>query len=226
MCSSKSPKIVPDIPPLDERRIFIDDKQAVSDLTELLAGLLREQNPFGKRQTVLLAIGTDRSTGDSLGPLVGSRVTQLAPGLIPVYGTLDEPVHAVNLTDKLQQIQQNYSSSLIIAVDACLGQLQSVGSITVGKGPLYPGTGVHKKLPPVGEIFISGVVNIGGFLEHLVLQNTRLSMVMKMAECISKAVVAAAEQYSGHTAGTSGKSSNWDKKTVRWFRRKTITGAV
>jgi len=140
---------------------------------------------------VLLCIGTDRSTGDSLGPLVGSRVVQLAPDLFPVYGTLDDPVHAVNLKEKLQQIKQAYSFPLIIAVDACLGQLQSVGSITLGKGPIYPGTGVHKKLPPVGEIFISGVVNIGGYLEHLVLQNTRLSIVIKMAECIAQGLVAA-----------------------------------
>jgi len=29
------------------------------------------------------------------------------------------------------------------------------------------------------------VVNVGGFLEHLVLQSTRLSLVMKMADTIA-----------------------------------------
>ena len=184
-------KTVTSVPHREEHRIFIDDQKAITDLAKLLKQLLREQDPLGVCQVVLLCIGTDRSTGDSLGPLVGSRVVQLAPDLFPVYGTLDDPVHAVNLKEKLQQIKKTYSFPLIIAVDACLGQLQSVGSITLGRGALYPGTGVHKKLPPVGEIFISGVVNIGGYLEHLVLQNSRLSIVIKMAECIAQALVAA-----------------------------------
>jgi len=184
------------VPPREEFRIFIDDQDAVTELAKLLKRLLREQDPLGARQVVLLCIGTDRSTGDSLGPLVGSRVVQLAPDLFPVYGTLDDPVHAVNLKEKLQQIKKAYSFPLIIAVDACLGQLQSVGFITLGRGPLYPGTGVHKKLPPVGEIFISGVVNIGGYLEQLVLQNTRLSIVIKMAECIAQGLVAVLRESS------------------------------
>ncbi|KUK37170.1 MAG: Putative sporulation protein, partial [Thermacetogenium phaeum] len=83
---------------------------------------------------------------------------------------------------------------LIIAVDASLGQPQNVGAITIGKGHLKPGTGVHKELPPVGDIFITGVVNIGGYLEYLVLQNTRLGLVMKMADCIARAVILGCEQ--------------------------------
>ena len=59
----------------------------------------------------------------------------------------------------------------------------------MGRGSLQPGTGVNKKLPSVGEIFFSGVVNIGGYLEYLVLQNTRLSHVMKMADCIVQAII-------------------------------------
>ncbi len=93
--------------PRKEFRIFFDDQNAVSALAKLLRKLLREQDPLGVRQLVLLCIGTDRSTGDSLGPLVGSRVLQLAPDLFPVYGTLDDPVHAVNLKEKLQQINKS-----------------------------------------------------------------------------------------------------------------------
>lgn len=182
-------KTVPEISFRQELRVFTHDEHAVRDLGDLLAGLLRELNPLGSRQEVLLAIGTDRSTGDSLGPLVGSRINEQAPGLIPVYGTLDQPVHAVNLKAKIKEIKDTFPYPLIIAVDACLGQLQSVGSITLGKGSLQPGTGVHKTLPRVGEIFVSGVVNVGGYLEYLVLQNTRLGQVMKMADCIAKTLI-------------------------------------
>lgn len=189
MFSQKFIKTTPAAPMRQELRVFAHDLSAVQELADLLAVLLCELNPRGNRQTVVLAIGTDRSTGDSLGPLVGTRINELAPGLLPVYGTLEQPVHAVNLKEKTQKIQEYYPYPLIIAVDACLGQLQNVGSINMGLGPLQPGTGVNKMLPSVGDIFFSGVVNIGGYLEYMVLQNTRLSQVMKMADCIAQAII-------------------------------------
>lgn len=187
--SQKFIKTAPITPMRQGLRVFVHDASAVQALADLLASLLWELNPLGNRQPVLLAIGTDRSTGDSLGPLVGTRINELAPGLLPVYGTLEQPVHAVNLKEKAQEIKESFPYPLIIAVDACLGQLQSVGTINMGRGSLQPGTGVNKKLPSVGEIFFSGVVNIGGYLEYLVLQNTRLSHVMKMADCIVQAII-------------------------------------
>ena len=33
---------------------------------------------------------------------------------------------------------------------------------------------------------ISGIVNVGGFMEYVVLQNTRLSLVMNMANKIAQ----------------------------------------
>ncbi len=183
-------KTLPETTARRDLRVAVSDQQAVQKMGAFLSTLVEELNPAGRRQGVLLSIGTDRSTGDSLGPLVGSRVSELAPGLIPVFGTLEEPVHAVNLKEKLLEIKGMFPGQpLIIAVDACLGQLQNVGTISLGKGSLQPGTGVHKELPPVGDIFISGVVNLGGFLEFLVLQNTRLCLVMKMADCIARALV-------------------------------------
>ena len=73
----------------------------------------------------------------------------------------------------------------IIGIDACLGKTESVGCITVEKGPVIPGAGVNKNLPPVGDIHVMGIVNVGGFMEYIICKNTRLSLVMKMAEIIS-----------------------------------------
>lgn len=137
---------------------------------------------------VVLCIGTDRSTGDSLGPLVGSRLRDIAHPMIRVYGTLDQPVHAVNLHETIIEIQRDYPQSFIIAIDACLGRTESIGFINLKAGPLQPGTGVNKTLPEVGDLHIVGIVNVGGFMEYLVLQNTRLSVVMKMADIISSAL--------------------------------------
>ncbi|PMB03643.1 spore protease YyaC [Fischerella thermalis CCMEE 5273] len=137
---------------------------------------------------VCICVGTDRSTGDSLGPLVGTQLEKAAPPFLRVYGTLDEPVHAVNLESTLKKMRRELHHPLVIAVDACLGQLASVGWIQVGNGPLKPGAGVNKQLPEVGHVHITGIVNVAGFMEYFVLQNTRLSIVMKMAHIISNAI--------------------------------------
>ncbi len=168
-------------------RVSIQEPDATQKAASHISALLRKIDPDQKRPRILLSIGTDRLTGDSLGPLVGSRMANR----LPCYGTLDEPVHAVNLAEKIREIGQKYQNPLIIAVDACLGQIGTVGTVSIEQEALIPGTGVHKNLPPAGEIAISGVVNVGGFLEYLVLQNTRLCLVMQLAECIAGALAAA-----------------------------------
>jgi putative sporulation protein YyaC len=62
--------------------------------------------------------------------------------------------------------------------------MDSIGCITLADGPLKPGTGVHKQLPEVGEAHMTGIVNVGGFMEYMVLQNTRLNLVWRMSENI------------------------------------------
>ncbi|WP_051330775.1 spore protease YyaC [Aneurinibacillus terranovensis] len=169
--------------PPDPFRIDHSEDEAIELLSRNIHHRLRSYR--GYSDLIVFCIGTDRSTGDSLGPLVGSKLENLYPRNAIIYGTLDAPVHAVNLEDTLTIIQDRYENPLIIAIDACLGQLSSVGKITVSHGPIKPGAGVKKKLPEVGTFHITGIVNIGGFMEYFVLQNTRLSIVMRMADIIS-----------------------------------------
>lgn len=136
----------------------------------------------------VVCIGTDRSTGDSLGPLVG---TMLAWSRFQgtILGDLDSPVHAENLGHAVERIAEK--GGLVLGVDACLGTRQEVGAVIVRPGPLRPGLGVKKRLLPVGDLHVAGVVNVGGFMEYMVLQNTRLSVVMRMAQAIASGIVSA-----------------------------------
>lgn len=140
------------------------------------------------RPIVFLCIGTDRSTGDSLGPLVGDKLKFLIRNKVALYGNLENPVHAKNLRDTLEIINSNFNDPFIIAIDACLGNIQNVGKIMIEKKPLHPGSAMNKDLPPVGDLSITGIVNISGALEFMVLQNTRLFTVMQLAETISKGI--------------------------------------
>lgn len=148
------------------------------------------------QSVVFMCIGTDRSTGDSLGPLVGSRLLQHRADRVHIYGTLDKPVHAANLAETLDEVTVKHPQSVVIAIDACLGKSEHVGHIGVRGGPLLPGRGVNKRLPPVGHIHIIGIVNVGGFMEYFVLQNTRLHLVMRMADAIANALGVWLENHS------------------------------
>ncbi|WP_025337155.1 spore protease YyaC [Paenibacillus sabinae] len=150
-------------------------------------------------QIVVVCIGTDRSTGDALGPLVGTALSRYHSPLFTLYGTLDNPVHAVNLEETLGLIREQHQEPYVIGIDACLGHSTSVGSIQVVEGPLRPGAGVNKQLPPVGDIHLTGIVNVGGFMEYFVLQNTRLSLVMRLSEIIASSLFSALKQWHTHS---------------------------
>lgn len=138
---------------------------------------------------LILCIGTDRSTGDSLGPLTGSKLQEHNPPF-QVVGCLEHPVHAANLAETLARIQAN-PPYWTVAIDASLGNMDGVGLVNIGAGALQPGAGVNKRLPQVGDVYITGIVNVGGFMEYFVLQNTRLSLVSKMADVICTGLLTA-----------------------------------
>src|SRR5690625_7210329 len=76
-------------------------------------------SPASANKIIVLCIGTDRSTGDALGPFIGSYVTEnYRLQNIHVYGTLNNPVHAKNLSDTIAHIYETYKKCFIITIDA------------------------------------------------------------------------------------------------------------
>jgi len=178
---------------------------------EKLASEILDHLPnFSTRPIVFVCIGTDRSTGDSLGPLIGTLLEEKEIAPYHVYGTLDDPIHAVNMDAKLAEIKEKHFNPFIIGIDACLGRLKSVGSIQVGNGPVKPGAGVNKELPEVGNMHITGIVNVSGFMEFFVLQNTRLNLVLKMAKTIANGIFESSQQLPKKQ---DWPQINWDLET-------------
>lgn len=140
---------------------------------------------------VVVCIGTDRATGDCLGPLVGQALSSCVQ--YSVFGTLQCPIHAKNMHMTFEQIYSSYENPFIIAVDACLGCKEHVGCITLSPFPLLPGQGVCKNLPPIGHLSITGIVNV--FSENTsnetLIQNTRLNTVIKLADFITDGIKSA-----------------------------------
>lgn len=157
---------------------------AVSEIRDYL--LIKLKSPITEgRPIIFLCIGTDRSTGDSLGPLIGYKLKSFHKNNIYVYGTLETPVHSKNLEIILNKINKHFNNPYIVAIDSCLGVVHNIGKIFIEEKPLTPGLALNKELPPVGNLSITGVVNISGNLDFIVLQNTRLFTVMSLADCIT-----------------------------------------
>lgn len=137
-------------------------------------------------QITFLCIGTDRSTGDSLGPLTGSKLVEY--GFPNVVGTLPLPCDAHTLAERSAAIPSDH---IVIAIDACLGPAGAVGGFFVYEEPLLPARSVGLSLPAVGNYSIAGVVDANGPKPYRTLQTTPLYRVMCMADSIAAAAAEA-----------------------------------
>ncbi|WP_423219191.1 spore protease YyaC [Clostridium thermobutyricum] len=151
--------------------------------TNLIGEYLKEHI---KENLVIVCIGTDKFIGDALGPIVGS-ILKFNNFPYPVYGTLHEPIHALNLNKFLSSINEKHQSSYIIAIDACLGT--NVGDICIRDHPIYPGKGVGKILKEVGDISIVGIVSKGDSNNFLTSNSIRLSFIYDLACIIAKGIL-------------------------------------
>jgi putative sporulation protein YyaC len=102
------------------------DKKSVAFFSEHLIKHYIKKPDY--TEIVIVCIGTNRYSGDSLGPLVGSRLFERfeGHGLVHIYGTLDKPIHALNIHKTIDHIAIKHRRPYVIAVDACLGQLYKI----------------------------------------------------------------------------------------------------
>jgi len=135
------------------------------------------------REVAFVCIGTDCSTGDAFGPLVGTALK--LRGWNNVDGTMERPLDAKRIA---QEGIHPPADAIIIAIDACLGRPESIGMFAVSEGPLKPGEGIGLNLAPVGDYSIAGVVNRQGPRPYQTLQATSLHLVMQMAESAAAAI--------------------------------------
>ena len=162
-----------------KKRVFYDENNSVEKIGNCLRELFLDD-------VVVLGIGTDRATGDTLGCLVGEFLDKRYKN-IEVYGNLRDPIHAQNLHEYKDKFNKT-----IIAVDAALGKEESIGAIDVYDKPLKPGKGVGKDLIKLGDYYISGIVNVDNKndLDNFeIIRSTRLCLIRDMAQVIAKGIV-------------------------------------
>lgn len=138
--------------PRDLKNLFFYERKEVTRNLRSYRKRIDQQD----KDIVFVCIGSDRSTGDSLGPLVGTRLKEL--GFENVYGTVKHPIHALNIKQRLKEIEEKHPNRFVIAIDASIGSSERLFGIRIKTRPLEPGIGVGKKLPSVGDISIVGII--------------------------------------------------------------------
>ncbi|GIN22590.1 spore protease YyaC [Siminovitchia fordii] len=140
-------------------------------------------------EVFFVCIGTDRCIGDSFAPFVGSFLQE--KGYKNVIGTIDDPIHAQNLEERLREIPEN---KVVVAIDASIGDKKNIGALSFHSGSLFPGSGLKKKLQPVGDFHINGIVcsdNEDAWMNHISLMNLRLSDIIEMSNQCASAIESA-----------------------------------
>ncbi|SIQ05970.1 putative sporulation protein YyaC [Peribacillus simplex] len=164
------------------------ETEAEGDIDEMsfqIARILRATS----KEIIFLCIGSERSTGDSFGPLVG---TMLREKQVPyhVFGTLADPVHALNLKSVLKEIKKQFNNPFIFGIDACLGGYHQIGSIFLTEGPFSPGEAMNKSLPELGDYHLKAVVNyLDPPFPQQSLNDTSLDTIMNLAKITTRIIV-------------------------------------
>ena len=147
---------------------------------------LIECNPSNKKP-IIVCIGSDLVLGDSLGPLIGTFLKKDGVKSY-VYGTLNFPITSKEVEYARTYLKQMHPDSMIIAIDAAVGEPNDVGLIRVQNKGIKPGLGVNKDLSEVGDVGIIGVVAAKSLQNYNLFNLTRLNLIYKMAEDISKGI--------------------------------------
>lgn len=189
------------------------DNQNKQKMLEYIRDFVQYNN-----EVVIVNIGTDRSIGDSLAPMVGTILIQNNCPL-KVYGTLQNPIHALNLKENIDKIKNKHPNAKIIAIDACLGEEKEIGSILVRDYPINPGKGVGKTLPQVGDISIVGIVEKEDTPIWLENKNIRLGFIYEMANTINEIII---HSYTENKSIMSKTYNFINKNNKKYYREVAI----
>ncbi len=158
---------------------------AETGIAAALKRLLGEQSV----PPVLLCVGSDLAIGDSLGPLTGTLLRRRNGAFRGyVYGTLRAPVTAKEVNCAEEFLKRTHPNSKIIAIDAAVGEESEIGLVKLVDAPLRPGSGANKRLNPIGDVSILGILARKTGFSYSQLHLTRLNTVYRMADAVSRGI--------------------------------------
>lgn len=138
-----------------------------------------------EQEKLIICVGTDRIIIDCLGPLIGTKLKERNID-IKVFGTLNDPIHAINIEEQIKKIKQQYPNHSILAIDAAVGEFEKIGYIRIKDCGVFPGKGTGKDIEEIGDISIIGIIEHSELVDNFGINNVsiRLSFVDNIANKI------------------------------------------
>lgn len=134
---------------------------------------------IGDEEVVFVGVGTMKCVLDSLGPRICSKLKNK----VSVFGTIESPLHAVNIEEKVPILMEENKNKLKIAIDSCICDEDKIGMIFIENKPVKPGAGMKKELPEVGDYSIKiGVASTVNALSPPFKGDTAVTQTKRMQE--------------------------------------------
>lgn len=175
--------------------IKIDSDLKQNFMQNFLKSIYEEKKVRDYMEVVFLCVGTDRLIGDSLGPLVGSRLKELFGRYniynINVYGTLNENINYTNIDKWMKIINKNHPKACIIVIDAALSKEYNIGKIYVKNEAIELARGLNRHKFIESNIAIKAVVGKNYKISKynfFSLQNASLNDVINLSEIIADGI--------------------------------------
>ncbi len=142
----------------------------------------------GYSNIIFLCIGTSKIIGDSIGPVIGSRLKEVENEIVQVYGTTDNMVNFINAKEIIESIYSGYEKPYIITIDSTLSNSKEKGDIVLGKGYIKIGKALEKSICFYSNINIKCIV--GNSYNHMQknleeLSNVKLPDIVNMASIVT-----------------------------------------
>lgn len=165
--------------------IFFNEMDFYLNCYKLLSKIIEEKNAT---EIVIVCIGTDRVVYDAIGPFTGYFLENQIKDFLNVhlYGTILDVVNSVNVEQTRKDIYEKYENPIIIAIDSCLSDNYEKYNLCLQDTPVHPGAGVDKKLTPIGDMSILGIIGNKRNIDKLM---PRIQTIMYISKIISNAIM-------------------------------------
>ncbi len=140
---------------------------------------------------IIICIGSTKIIGDSLGPLIGTKLKSIYSNCnkIKVYGDLNNQINYYNIDYVLNEIKRKYENCIKIIIDSGLGN--DVGSYIVNRGELILGHSLNKTKVAKGDVNIIGTVGKNHYCLYenlLELKKVDINLIYRMVNEITNAI--------------------------------------
>ena len=148
-----------------------------------------------KKERVFLCIGSEKLAFDSLGPMVGTMLKNRADLDAYVYGTMAEPITALQVETANAFIRRFHPGAEVIVVDSAIGKKEEIGSVKFFERGLRPALGIDREMGVVGDKSVMGIVTTKDKIRTPLNCRVRPESVFALAEKVVEKIF---EEYIIH----------------------------